>query len=89
MEYETSSQKLKKIPQLVAQVFKGIDKTELNRVHLIEFGESSLNYEVVYFFGARDYLAYRDAHQQVMMRIIEIFEKEKIVMAYPVRRVVK
>ena len=88
VEYETSPAKLSSIPGLIATAFHGVGKAELERVHLIEFGESSLNYEVVYFFGAKDYTAYRDAHQQIMLRMLDLFNKAKINMAYPVQRMV-
>ena len=51
-----------------------IDKTEnalFDRCHFIEFGESSLNFELVYYFPTNDYLLAMNAQQKINLEIEE------------------
>ena len=51
--YDTSVDKLKKIPRIIKKIIKEVKLTTINRVHFKEFADSSLNFEVVYFIGSR------------------------------------
>jgi small-conductance mechanosensitive channel len=81
--YETPTSKMKKIPKIVAQIFKKVDGADLDRVHFKAFNDFSLDYEVVYFVRTNDYAKYMDIQQDVNLGIKSSFEKEKIDMAYP------
>jgi len=76
--YDTPTKKLKKIPDII----KGIINPEklehvdrIDRVHFTEFGDFSLNYEVVYYMKSQDYVKYRDSQQAINLAIKEAFEK--------------
>jgi small-conductance mechanosensitive channel len=84
---ETSVEKLKKIPQIIAKIIKKTELTELDRVHFKEFGDFSLDFEVVYYITTGDYNKYMDIQQQINYGILEAFEKEKIEMAYPTQKI--
>jgi small-conductance mechanosensitive channel len=84
---ETSVEKLKKIPQIIAKIIKKTDLTELDRVHFKDFGDFSLDFEVVYYITTGDYNKYMDIQQQINYEILEEFEKEKIEMAYPTQKI--
>jgi small-conductance mechanosensitive channel len=64
-----------------------MDIAKLDRVHFKEFGDFSLNYEVVYYLDSRDYNVYMDTQQQINFALKEQFEKEKIVFAYPTQTI--
>jgi len=83
VEYGTSLKKLKKINEIVKKIIEGIKEAKLDRVHFKEFGEFSLNYEVVYYVSTNDYNKYMDIQQEINFKIKEEFEKEKISMAFP------
>ncbi|MCK5040302.1 MAG: mechanosensitive ion channel family protein [Candidatus Aenigmarchaeota archaeon] len=85
--YETTSQKLKKINQIIKDVFDKIPMAELDRVHFKEYGDFSLNYEVVYYVNTGDYNKYMDVQQEANFAIKEEFEKEGIEFAYPTQTV--
>ena len=87
MEYDTPVSKLKKISEIVKGTIGNIKITELDRVHFFRFGESSLDFEVAYYIKSNEYNVYMDTQQQINLEIKEIFEKEKISMAYPTRTV--
>jgi len=85
--YDTSVEKLKKIPKIVAKIIKETDLAELDRVHFREFGDFSLDFEVVYYISTGDYTKYMDIQQQINYGILEEFEKENIEMAYPTQKI--
>lgn len=85
--YETSYEKLKKIPQMVKDIIESMDKTRFDRAHFKSFGDSSLDFEVVYYVLSPDYNEYMDIHQEINLKIVEAFEKEKIDFAYPTRTI--
>jgi len=85
--YSTPLKKLKKVPNLIEKAFKGITDIELDRVHLTELANSSKKFEIVYYVLSKDYALFRDRHQELLYKIIESFEKEKIELAFPTRTV--
>jgi small-conductance mechanosensitive channel len=84
---ETSVEKLKKIPHIIAKIIKKTELTELDRVHFKDFGDFSLDFEVVYYITTGDYNRYMDVQQQINYDILEEFEREKIEMAYPTQKI--
>lgn len=85
--YDTPVAKLKKIPGMVKKIIQGIRLTRFDRTHFIEFGDSSLNYEVAYYVESPEYNKARDIHQKIHLGIKEAFEKEGIEMAFPTRTI--
>jgi small-conductance mechanosensitive channel len=83
VEYDTSLKKLKDINQIVKGVFKNIKLVKLDRVHFKDFGNFSLNYEVVYYLDSSDYNKYMDTQQEINFSIKNEFEKSGIAMAFP------
>jgi small-conductance mechanosensitive channel len=81
--YQTSTQQLKEIPEIITNIIKSIDDTVFDRAHFASFGDFSLNFEVVYYVLSRDYNKYMDIQQQINFRIKEEFEKRGIEFAYP------
>lgn len=81
--YQTSLEKIKKIPLLVQEIFKTIKDTKLDRVHFESFGDFSLNYEIVYFVHSADYNIYMNKQQEINFALKEVFEREQVDFAYP------
>lgn len=81
--YETSLEKVKKIPSLITGIIQSLKNVRFDRVHFHQFGDFSLNYEVVYYVLDADYNAYMDIQQQINLAILEAFQKEGIEFAYP------
>lgn len=88
--YDTPLVKLKKIPGIIKNIINK-EKLEnvykLDRVHFTEFGDFSLNFNVIYYMNTKDYLKYRDTQQEINFKIIEAFEKEGIQMAFPTQTI--
>ncbi|MBL7142015.1 mechanosensitive ion channel family protein [Patescibacteria group bacterium] len=85
--YETPTSKLKKIPKIVKEIIESVESTRFDRVHFTEFGDSALLFEVIYYLKTPDYLKYRDAHQEILFKIKNTFEKQEISMAYPTQTI--
>lgn len=85
--YDTPVAKLKRIPALVKDVISAIDRAEFNRAHFKSFGDSSLDFEVVYYVLSGDYDLYMDLQQAINLGILEKFTHEEISIAFPTRTV--
>lgn len=81
--YDTTVENLKIIPRLVKKVIEDVEKTEFARTHFKSLGDSSLNYEVVYFADTSDYAVYMDIQQAINLGIITSLNKHGIQFAYP------
>ncbi len=83
----TPLNKLKKIPVIVAEIIKNIELAEFDRIHFVEFGDFSLNFEGVYYMKTPNYVKYMDTRQEINFQIMEAFEKEGIVMPFPTQTI--
>jgi small-conductance mechanosensitive channel len=81
--YQTPAERLREIPEIVADVFRGVEGATLDRVHFFSYGDFSLVYEIVYYVDGNDYTRYMDVQQAVNLRIYEEFERRRIEFAYP------
>gem|GEM_PF-4135123 len=50
-------------------------------------GESSMNFDTVYYIKTRDYYLYMDTTEKVNFEILKYFEKNKIEIPFPTRTV--
>jgi len=83
--YETPRAKVAAVPEMVREIFATLPKTRLDRVHFKAFGESSLDFEVVWYVLDPEYNAYMDLQQAANLALMERFEREGIAFAYPTR----
>ncbi len=87
VEYSTKLAKLRDVPKMIEEIITSRNELRFDRAHFFQFGDSSLNFEVVYFIATSDYNAYMDSQQAVNLAIMERFEKEEIAFAFPTRTV--
>ena len=85
--YDTSLEKLKKIPGMIKEIIEKTDLTMFDRAHFHKYGDSSLLFEVVYYIKTGDYNRYMDINQEIHLKIKEFFEKENIEFAFPTQTV--
>jgi len=81
--YQTPAEKLKAIPQMVRNIIEKQNDATFDRGHFASFGDSSLDFEFVYYVTGADYAKYMDIQQAINLAIFETFEREKIEFAYP------
>jgi len=85
--YETPTEKLKRIPEIIKEIINRGGEAELDRVHFNKFGDFSLNFEVVYYLNSAEYSQYMDKQQEINLAIKEEFEREGISFAYPTQSI--
>ena len=87
VEYNTPTKKMKKIKGIVKKVIDKEKLADLDRVHFKEFGDFSLNYEVVYYLKTSDYNKYMDTQESINLALKAAFETEKIGFAFPTQTI--
>ncbi|MBU0979535.1 MAG: mechanosensitive ion channel family protein [Nanoarchaeota archaeon] len=83
VEYSTPVTKLRGIKKIVKEIISKNKLASLDRVHFKEFGNFSLNYEVVYYIDSKEYNVYMDIQERINLELKGRFEKEGIGFAYP------
>lgn len=85
--YETSEDKLERIPGITKNIVEEVNDAEFDRCHFKAYGDFALVFELVYFVESADYNAYMDINQEVNLKIFKAFAREKIEFAYPTQTV--
>jgi small-conductance mechanosensitive channel len=83
--YNTPYEKLTRIPAVVREIVGRLSKARFDRAHFKEYGDSSLNFEVVYYVLDPDYNVYMDIQQAINLGLFQQFAQEQIEFAYPTR----
>lgn len=81
--YQTTHEQLKQIPGIVRDIISSKDQVQFDRAHFSGYGDSSLNFEFVYYIMDADYTVYMDKQQDIYLDIFAAFEKAGIEFAYP------
>ena len=83
--YDTPPDTVERIPTMLREAVESQKQVRFDRSHFVSYGDSSLNFETVYFVTTADYLTYADINQAVNLAIYRRFAAEKIDFAYPTR----
>jgi len=83
LTYDTPLSKLKKVPGIIEETIKNIDKTEFDRAHFAEFAASSLLFQVVYYVKDSDYKIYMDIQQEINFKLKKKLEELEDNFAFP------
>lgn len=83
--YEASPEILREIPVVLEEIVKTSERVDFDRAHLKTFGDSSIDYEVVYHVNSADFNVYMDVQQEFNFLIYERFADMGIEMAFPSR----
>jgi small-conductance mechanosensitive channel len=85
--YQTPPAVIKKIPSWMRNIIDSSNGTRFDRAHFRSFGDFSLNFEVAYYILSSDYNEYMDKQQNINLKILELFEEEKIEFAFPTQTI--
>lgn len=83
--YSTTPEQAAQIPALVKQLVDAVDSLRFDRAHLLGFGESALDFEVVYIVKTPDYTAYMDAQQAINLGLMRALKTLGVAFAFPTR----
>ena len=81
--YETSPEIMKKIPLILKNIVSNTDNATFDRCHFTDFGDFSLNFELVYYIPTNNYFAAMEAQQNINLKIMEEFKLNNIEFAFP------
>jgi small-conductance mechanosensitive channel len=83
--YQTSTDTLEKIPDLVRALVRGMPSVTLDRVHLQALGPASVDFEVVYYVENPEYHFFMDVQQTINLQLKRSLEKLGAEFAAPAR----
>lgn len=83
--YDTPQETLAAIPEMVRAIVGTQEQARFDRAHFKSYGDSSLDFEVVYYVEIPDYATYMDIQHAVNLALYRKFEDERIEFAYPTR----
>jgi len=83
--YQTPFEQVKQIPEILKRAVETQELAKFDRAHFKAYGDSSLNYEVVYIVQTADFNQYMDVQQAINFEIFREFEEQGIEFAYPTR----
>ena len=85
--YETTYEQTKTIPEMIKSIVDQTENAIFDRCHFVEFANSSLDFELVYYIPTSDYLQAMTAQQEINLEIMKRFQKENISFAYPTQTI--
>ena len=81
--YGTPNDKLAAIPDMIRQIIESQDMTRFDRAHFKTFGDSALQFEIVYYVLRAEYGLFMDVQQAINLEINRRFVEQGIEFAYP------
>lgn len=82
VSYETPLPKVQALPEVIREIVARQKDARFDRAHWLKFGESSLEFEVVYFMTNPDYNIYADTQQAINLEIARRFASMGVDFAY-------
>jgi len=79
------AEKLEAIPGRVKEVIESLPDTRFDRAHFAKYGDSSLDFEVVYYVLVPDYAVYMDRQQAINLAIYRMAQEMDVEFAFPTR----
>jgi small-conductance mechanosensitive channel len=81
--YDTDSQQLKEIPEIITEIINDTENTRFDRALFFSYVDFILIFEIVYYVMSNNFNKYMSIQQEINFRIKEEFEKRGIEFAYP------
>ncbi|MDT0496677.1 mechanosensitive ion channel family protein [Algiphilus sp. W345] len=83
--YSTPADQLEAIPTMVREIIEDQQTVRFDRAHFQGFGDSSLNFEAVYWMLDPDFNLYMDRQQAINLALVRKFAPLGIDFAFPTR----
>ena len=85
LTFDATPEQLEQVPAIVKKVIGTQQQARFDRAHFTGFGDSSLDFEVVYWMLTPDFAAYRDVQQAVNLGLMRAFATLGVDFAFPTR----
>jgi small-conductance mechanosensitive channel len=86
--YETPVDVLAAIPGEVRRIVEAQPETRFDRCHFLVYGDTALQFELVYFLTKPDFLVYADTQQAINLSLLTRLREMKVQLAAPTRAMV-
>jgi small-conductance mechanosensitive channel len=83
--YSSTPEQMQAIPEIVKKVVEGSERLRFDRAHFKAFGDSSLDFEVVYIVLDPDYNVYMDEQQRINLALLRELTALGVDFAFPTR----
>jgi small-conductance mechanosensitive channel len=81
--YDTPQGTLERIPALLKEIIEAQELARFERAHFRSFGDSALEFEIVYWVLSPDFTTYMDVQQTINFAIFQAFQRDGIDFAFP------
>ncbi|MEA3249284.1 MAG: mechanosensitive ion channel family protein [Patescibacteria group bacterium] len=85
--YGTPTEKIAAIPGMIKEIIESKELTEFDRSHFVSYGDSSLNFETVFYVDTAEYPVFLDIMQKINLEIYGKFAAEGIEFAFPTQTI--
>ena len=85
LTFDATPEQLEQVPGAVKKVVDTQEQARFDRAHFTGFGDSSLDFEAVYWMLTPDYAAYRDVQQAINLGLMREFAALGVDFAFPTR----
>ncbi|MFB6225955.1 MAG: mechanosensitive ion channel family protein [Candidatus Paceibacteria bacterium] len=87
VSYGTDQETLRQIPSMVRKIIEDMEDMTFDRCRLISFGDSSINFKVVYFVNSNSFADLDKKKEELNYAIYDKFKQEGIEFPFPTRTV--
>jgi small-conductance mechanosensitive channel len=88
IDQATPSSQLKRIPAMIEEIIRSFEKLSFDKINLVNIGDFSYDFNLVYFVNTRDFMVHALAKQELMIQMLEKFDKEGIMLPYPTQTII-
>jgi small-conductance mechanosensitive channel len=87
VSYDTTPEQLEAIPDVIRRILEGQEQVRFDRAHFKGFGESALNFEVVYIVLVADFNLHMDLQQRFNLQLMRELRDIGVSFAHPTRTI--
>jgi small-conductance mechanosensitive channel len=88
VNYDTPTNVLAAIPAEVRKIVEAQANTRFDRCHFLTYGDTALQFELVYFMTKTDFAVYADTQQAINLALLDRLRELKVQLAAPTRALV-
>jgi len=88
VNYDTPTDVLAVIPGEVRKIVEAQANTRFDRCHFLTYGDTALQFELVYFMTKSDFALYADTQQAINLALLDRLRELKVQLAAPTRALV-
>ncbi|MYA19372.1 MAG: mechanosensitive ion channel family protein [Chloroflexi bacterium] len=85
--YDATIEQIEAIPGMIAEAIEQQPTARFDRAHFRRFGESALDFEVVYHMLTAEYAVYMDTQQAINVELLRRLREAGVDLAFPTRTV--